>query len=101
MRHRSSGQVIILLFCVGLIQPLMVRNAEAQPAGVFRYKIVAKMPCYKTSPMQDRPPDTVVPVGTVIRLIPPAEGMGSYSHVETRRGLKCWISNDAFRLIAK
>ena len=92
---------MILLFCVGLIQPLMVRNTEAQPAGAFRYKTVAKTPCYKTSPMQGRPPDASIPVGTVIKLIPPAEGIGSYSHVETQRGLKCWISNDAFRLIAK
>ena len=86
---------------VVLIQPLMVRSAEAQPANAFHYRTVTTTPCYKTSPMQGRPPDAVVPAGTVIRLVPRTEGMGSYTRVETRRGLTCWISNDAFRLMGK
>ena len=101
MRNRPTGIFLMLAFGAGLFLPFMLRSVEARPDGAFRYRTVAKTPCYRTSPMQGRPPDAVVPIGTAIRLILPPQGMGSYTRVETKSGLKCWISNDAFRLMGK
>jgi hypothetical protein len=85
-----------LIVAVGsLHQP----RVAAKPAKSNFY-VIARSACYATGPQQGRPPEAMVPVGAVVKLIP-GRPIGTYRRVELESGLQCWIDGSRLRLMVK
>jgi hypothetical protein len=95
-----------MLCSAGLVRAALVVAASlhapqvlAQPVKSSFY-VTARSACYATGPQQGRPPETMVPAGAVVKLVP-VRPIGVYRRVETESGLKCWVDGSRLRLVVK
>jgi hypothetical protein len=96
---RMIGCAKILCAILGAAALMHAPQASAQPAKSNFY-VTARSACYATGPQQGRPPETMVPAGAVVRLVP-AQPIGIYRRVETKGGTQCWIDGSRLRLLVK